>query len=74
MKKTHLSPSAYQFRRAPHGGIIQVLNDGSYVMAEYSEQTGTVKWQRVMLAAQREQIERWLSEKYPVRANALAAL
>jgi len=45
-----------------------VLNEGSYVMAEYSERTGTVKWQRVVLATQKEMIEKWLGQHYPVQA------
>ena len=49
-------------------GVIQVLNEGLYVMAEYSERTGGVKWKRVVLASQREQIEAWLGEHYPVQA------
>ena len=36
-------------------------------MAEYSERTGTVKWQRVVIATQREKIEKWLGEHYPVQ-------
>jgi len=47
--------------------MIEVLNEGSYVMAEYSERTGVVKWQRVVAAAQKEKIERWLDEHYPVQ-------
>jgi hypothetical protein len=69
MQKHHVNVSAYQFRRAPHGDLIQVLNEGLYVMAEYYEQTGTVKWQRVVLASQREQIEKWLRQQYPLRSN-----
>lgn len=42
-------------------------------MAEYSERTGVVKWQRVVLAAQREKIENWLCEHYPVHASASRA-
>ena len=38
-------------------------------MAEYSERTGVVKWQRVVLASQKEQIEKWLGEQYPVQAK-----
>lgn len=38
-------------------------------MAEYSERTGVVKWQRVVLASQREQIEKRLIEHYPVHAK-----
>jgi len=35
-------------------------------MAEYNERTGAVKWIRVVLATQREILERWLRERYPV--------
>jgi hypothetical protein len=35
-------------------------------MAEYSERTGKVSWQRVVLATQKEKIEKWLVEHYPV--------
>ena len=42
-------------------------------MAEYSERTGTIKWQRVVLATQREKIERWLGEHYPVQAPKVEA-
>jgi hypothetical protein len=38
-------------------------------MAEYSERTGAVKWQRVVLASQRQQIEEWLGEHYPIQAE-----
>ncbi len=56
---------SYRFQRARTPGIIEVLNENSYVMAEYSERTGAVQWQRMVLAAQREQIERWLKDHYP---------
>jgi hypothetical protein len=56
---------SYRFQRAKAPGIIEVLNENSYVMAEYSERTGSVKWQRLVLASQREQIEKWLGEHYP---------
>ena len=56
---------SYRFQRAKMPGIIEVLNENSYVMAEYSERTGSVKWQRMVLASQREQIEKWLEIHYP---------
>jgi hypothetical protein len=56
---------SYRFQRAAAPGIIEVLNENSYVMAQYSERTGSVKWQRLVLASQREQIEKWLDEHYP---------
>jgi hypothetical protein len=56
---------SYRFQRAKAPGIIEVLNENSYVMAEYSERTGSMKWQRMVLASQREQIEKWLEVHYP---------
>jgi len=70
MQKHHAALSSYHFQRAKTQGIIKVLNEGSYVMAEYSERTGTVKWQRVVLATQKEMIEKWLGQHYPVQAAA----
>jgi len=55
---------SYRFQRARTPGIIEVLNEHSYVMAEYSERTGSVRWQRIVLASQREQIEKWLEDHY----------
>lgn len=56
---------SYRFQRARAPGIIEVLNENSYVMAEYSVRTGSMKWQRMVLASQREQIEKWLEDHYP---------
>lgn len=67
MQKHHAALSSYHFQRTKTQGIIRVLNEGSYVMAEYSERTGTVKWQRVVLATQKEMIEKWLGQHYPVQ-------
>ena len=69
MQQHHVSLSSYHFKRSKFDGLIEVLNEGLYVMAEYNERTGTVKWQRVVLASQREQIERWLGQHYPVQAQ-----
>ena len=68
MQKHHSAPPSFQFKRTRTDGLIEVLNEGSYVMAEYSERTGVVKWQRVVLAAQKEKIEKWLGDHYPVHA------
>lgn len=66
MQKKPAAIPAYRFKRAKPDGLIHVLNEGSYVMAEYSERTGIVRWQRVVLATQKEKVERWLGEHYPV--------
>jgi hypothetical protein len=60
---------SYRFQRARTPGIVLVLNENSYVMAEYSERTGSVNWQRIVLASQREQIEKWLEDHYPKDIN-----
>lgn len=70
MPQYQAPPSSYQFKRAKTDGLVLVLNEGSYVMAEYSEHTGQVKWQRMVLATQREKIESRLREQYPVQVPA----
>jgi hypothetical protein len=55
----------YRFQRTRTPGIIEVLNEHFYVMAVYSQRTGSVKWQRIVLASQREQVEKWLEDHYP---------
>ena len=70
MQKHQPALSSYHFKRTKTEGLIEVLNEGSYVMAEYSERTGVVKWQRVVLASQKEKIEKWLGEHYPVQRAA----
>ena len=65
MQSQHPALPSFRFRRASTDGLIEVLNEGSYLMAEYSERTGVVKWQRIVAAAQREKIEKWLDEHYP---------
>ncbi len=70
MQKHHATLASYHFKRAKTDGLIHVLNEGSYLMAEYSERTGAVSWQRVVLATQKEIIERRLREMYPVQRAA----
>jgi len=69
MQKHHPTLSSFHFKRLKTDGVIEVLNEGSYVMAEYSERTGVVKWQRVVLASQKEKIEKWLGDHYPSKRN-----
>jgi hypothetical protein len=66
MQKHQTAVSAFQFRRATPD-LIQVFNQDSYLMAEYSERTGNLSWHRVVLATQREMIHKRLREGYPVQ-------
>jgi hypothetical protein len=69
----HKINDAYHCRRAKQEGLVLVYNQDSYLMAEYSERTGRVSWQRVVPITQREAIERWLNEQYPVQKAKLKA-
>ena len=65
MQKDTVVLSGYQFKRAIDG-LIQVINENSYVMAEYSPRTGNLRWQRVVPAPQKEKLQARLLERYPV--------
>ena len=58
--------SAFRFKRPNPKGLVQVLNQQSYLMGEYNQLTGKVCWQRVLLATERTRIESWLLEHYPI--------
>ena len=66
----HLITGSYYCQRAKQDGLILVLNQDEYLMAEYSERTGTIKYQRLVPAPQKAVIERWLDKNFPVRASA----
>ena len=51
--KPHIA-SAFHFKRLNPKGPVQVLNHQSYVMGEYNQSTGTVSWQRFLLATQKK--------------------
>jgi hypothetical protein len=63
--KPHIAP-AFRFKRVRANGPVQVLNEQSYLMGEYNQHTGKVSWQRVVLATQKNNIESWLLEHYPI--------
>jgi hypothetical protein len=48
-------------------GPIAVLTTTQYVVAEYDERTGDIRWQRVVNASQRDGIHNWLREHFPAR-------
>ncbi|MEO8097166.1 MAG: hypothetical protein ABI811_05650 [Acidobacteriota bacterium] len=71
--KAHTMPS-FRFDRPKVDGPIHVLNANSYLMAEYNQRTGKVTWQRLVLATEKNNIEKWLAEHYPVPAAMRAAV
>ena len=50
--------------------VVSVLTGNSYVVAEYNETTGDIRWQRVVNASQKEGIYNWLREHFPVKVAA----
>ena len=64
--KAQVALSAFQFKRPKPDGPVLVLNEKSYVMGMYDQRTGKTAWHRVVLGTQREHVETWLQEHYPV--------
>ena len=73
MEKNHAALSSYHFVRTKPDGLVKILNENSYVMAEYNQHTGIVQWQRIVLATHREIIEKSVRERFPVHAAAWAS-
>ena len=67
-KRNMKEPTEFKFRfsRPVQGGPISVLNEKSYVMATYNQNTGKAEWHRVVAATQRVSIERSLLAQYPI--------
>lgn len=60
---------AYYCGRFRHDSVVSVLTGNSYVVAEYNESTGDIRWQRVVNATQKEGIHNWLREHFPVKVT-----
>jgi hypothetical protein len=58
-------PDSLHFQRAKRHGLILVLNQGCYLMAEYLEETGEVRWHRLVGASQRAATEKMLLQQFP---------
>ena len=63
---------SYYCSRLRQDAIVSVLTGNSYVVAEYDERTGDIRWQRVVNASQKEGISQWLREHFPVKVVAPA--
>jgi hypothetical protein len=60
---------AYYCGRFRQDSVVSVLTGNSYVVAEYNETTGDIRWQRVVNASQKEGIHKWLHEHFPVKVS-----
>jgi|HubBroStandDraft_1064217.scaffolds.fasta_scaffold130429_1 hypothetical protein len=57
---------SYHCKRSQSGDVVHVYNSNNYLMAEYIVGTGRTSWQRVAPLTQRESVEKWLRNNYPV--------
>jgi hypothetical protein len=57
---------SYHCKRSHSGDVVHVYNSNNYLMAEYTVRTGRTSWQRVAPLTQRELVEKWLRNNYPV--------
>ena len=69
MEDRHVINDSYYCGRLRPNAIISVLTGNSYVVAEYDERTGNIRWQRVVNASQKEGIHHWLREHFPLKVE-----
>ena len=67
MQDRQVINDSYYCGRMRQNAIVSVLTGNSYVVAEYDERTGDIRWQRVVNASQKEGIHHWLREHFPVK-------
>ena len=60
---------SYYCGRIRQNSTISVLTGNSYVVAEYDERTGDIKWHRVVNASQKEGIYHWLRDHFPLKVD-----
>ena len=64
---------SFHCKRSHSGDVVHVYNSNNYLMAEYTVRTGRTSWQRVAPVTQRESVEKWLRNNFPVIAAPKAA-
>jgi predicted transposase YdaD len=57
---------SFHCKRSQSGEVIHIFSSTDYLMAVYSQRTGQTTWQRVIALTQRESVETWLRNNYPV--------
>jgi hypothetical protein len=70
MQDRQVINDSYYCGRFRQDSVVSVLTGNSYVVAEYDERTGDIRWQRVVNASQKEGIYNWLRDHFPVKVVA----
>ena len=63
-----INDSYYCVRSKPEGKV-SVLTTNSYVVGEYDDRNGEIRWQRVVLANQKVAIQNFLQRHYPLKSE-----
>jgi hypothetical protein len=56
--------ASYKCIRGEREGLVQVLNENAYSMAEYNKRTGRFIWMRFLPITQREAVEGWVRSQF----------
>jgi len=70
MEDRRVINDSYYCCRFRSEGPISVITTTQYVVAEYDEKTGDIRWQRVVNASQKDSIYNWLRDHFPVKSAA----
>jgi hypothetical protein len=72
MEDRRVINDSYYCCRFRSEGPISVITTTQYVVAEYDEKTGDIRWQRVVNASQKDSIYNWLRDHFPVKSATAA--
>jgi hypothetical protein len=64
---THTINDSYYCLRSKPDGKVSILTTNSYVVGEYDDKTGDIRWQRVVLATQKVVIQNYLLRHFPIK-------
>jgi hypothetical protein len=57
---------SYYCSRLRQTSVVSILTGNAYVVAEYDQRTGEIRWHRVVNASQKENICKWLRDHFPL--------
>ena len=69
MTDRHTINDSFYCGRFRDDSTISLMTTGAYVMAEYDEQTGDMRWYRVVNATQKESLHNWLRQHFPAKVR-----
>jgi hypothetical protein len=69
MTDRHTINDSFYCGRLRDDSTISLMTTGAYVMAEYDEQTGDMRWYRVVNATQKESLHNWLRQHFPAKVR-----